>query len=162
MPLADIDKSYEIGDSSSFEESLDPEDWEQAQTVAHRMVDDAIMHLRGVRDRYVWREIPWQMREDCNAPPPAGPEPIADVYRFVRDQVLPYSMGNIHPGFWMWYMGAGTFTGAMGEFLAAIDGSNLGGGNHAAALVDCQVVKWIQSMMGFPRDSERHSRGRRV
>ncbi len=56
MPLADIDKSYEIGDSSSFEESLDPEDWEQAQTVAHRMVDDAIMHLRGVRDRYVWRE----------------------------------------------------------------------------------------------------------
>lgn len=32
-------------------------------------------------------------------------------------------MGNIYPRFWMWYMGSSNFTGAMGDFLAAILGS---------------------------------------
>jgi aromatic-L-amino-acid decarboxylase len=59
-------------------------------------------------------------------------------------------MGNIHPRFWMWYMGSSNFTGAMGDFLAAILGSNLGGGNHAAALMDRQVVDWLKTMTGFP------------
>ena len=46
---------------------------------------------------------------------------------------MPYPMGNVHPRFWSWYMGSSNFTGALGDFLAAIQGSNLGGGNHAAA-----------------------------
>jgi glutamate/tyrosine decarboxylase-like PLP-dependent enzyme len=59
-------------------------------------------------------------------------------------------MGNIHPRFWSWYMGASNFTGALGDFLAAIQGSNLGGGNHAAGLMDSQVVNWCKEMVGFP------------
>ena len=63
---------------------------------------------------------------------------------------MPYPMGNIHPRFWSWYMGSSNFTGALGDFLAAIQGSNLGGGNHAAALMDQQVVDWCKEMIGFP------------
>src|SRR3954466_14014379 len=47
-------------------------------------------------------------------------------------------------------MGSSNFTGALGDFLAAIQGSNLGGGNHAAALMDQQVVGWCKEMIGFP------------
>ena len=63
---------------------------------------------------------------------------------------MPYPMGNVHPRFWSWYMGSSNFTGALGDFLAAIQGSNLGGGNHAAALMDQQVVGWFKDMIGFP------------
>ena len=63
---------------------------------------------------------------------------------------MPYPMGNIHPRFWAWYMGSSNFTGALGDFLAAIQGSNLGGGNHAAACMDQQVVDWCKEMLGFP------------
>ena len=63
---------------------------------------------------------------------------------------MSYPMGNVHPRFWAWYMGSSNFTGAVGDFLAAIQGSNLGGGNHAAALMDQQVVNWCKEMMGFP------------
>ena len=63
---------------------------------------------------------------------------------------MPYPMGNIHPRFWAWYMGSSNFTGALADFLAAIQGSNLGGGNHAAALMDQQVVDWCKEMIGFP------------
>ena len=47
-------------------------------------------------------------------------------------------------------MGSGNFTSALGDFLAAIDGSNLGGGNTAAAMMDSQVIDWFKEKMGFP------------
>ena len=75
---------------------------------------------------------------------------------------MPYPMGNIHPRFWSWYMGSSNFTGALGDFLAAVQGSNLGGGNHAAALMDQQVVDWCKEMMGFPRLGQRHAGQRRL
>ena len=135
------------------EESLDPKDWTDTCKIAHQMVDDAVRHLAEVRDRPAWQEMPDHVRAHFKTPAPAGPTPLAEVYDDLRTNLLPYSMGNIHPRFWGWYMGSGNFTGAMGDFLAAIDGSNLGGGNTAAALIDCQVIDWFKDMMGFPADA---------
>lgn len=50
-------------------------------------------------------------------------------------------------------MGGSNLTGALADFLAAIDGSNLGGGNTAPALVDRQVTGWLRDLMGFPPGS---------
>lgn len=114
------------------------------------MVDDAITHLRTVRDRPVWQSMPVDVRASYHAPLPMGPMPLERVYEEMQRNLQPYAMGNIHPRFWGWYMGAGNFTGALGDFLAAIDGSNLGGGDTAAAATDRQVVAWLKEMMGFP------------
>lgn len=132
------------------EETLDPLDWADVQALSHRVVDDAINYLRDVRDRPVWREMPAEVRSVFEAPLPRVPSPMADVYGEVSRTVMSYPMGNVHPRFWAWYMGAGNFAGALGDFLAAIQGSNLGGGNHAAALMDRQVVNWCKQMLGFP------------
>ena len=59
-------------------------------------------------------------------------------------------MGNTHPRFFAWYMGGSNFTGALADFLAAIEGSNLGGGDTAAAALDGQVIDWMKALMGFP------------
>jgi aromatic-L-amino-acid/L-tryptophan decarboxylase len=132
------------------EETLDPADWSATRAVAHRIVDDAIAHLSGVRNRPVWQEMPETVRDAYLSPVPVEPSPLEAVYDEMTRNLMPYPMGNIHPRFWGWYMGAGNFTGALGDFLAAIDGSNLGGGNTAAAQLDRQVVAWLKSMMGFP------------
>ena len=134
-------------------ETLDPDDWSETLTLSQRIVDDAVGYLRDVRDRPVWREMPREVRAFFAAPLPRTPEPLADVYREVAANVMPYPMGNVHPRFWAWYMGSSNFTGAIGDFLAAIQGSNLGGGSHAAALMDQQVVGWFKEMMGFPRSA---------
>ncbi|WP_246707878.1 pyridoxal phosphate-dependent decarboxylase family protein [Ensifer oleiphilus] len=131
-------------------ETLDPPDWSFVAALAHRIVDDAVDHVGRVRERPVWRPMPETVDALFRAPVPDRPTPVEDVYRLVKDAVLAYPMGNIHPRFWSWYMGSGNFTGALGDFLAAIQGSNLGGGSHAAALVDQQVVGWLRDMIGFP------------
>lgn len=136
--------------TSAAEETLDPSDWADVQSLSHRIVDDAVAYLRDVRQRPVWQEMPGDVRDFFTASLPQSPTPLADIYGDVVDKVMPYPMGNIHPRFWSWYMGSSNFTGAIGDFLAAIQGSNLGGGNHAAALMDGQVVDWCKQMMGMP------------
>jgi aromatic-L-amino-acid/L-tryptophan decarboxylase len=132
------------------EETLDPDDWSAVRALAHRIVDDAVRHVSGVRNRPVWQEMPNEVRAAYLAPLPENPTPLEDVYREITENLMPYPMGNIHPMFWGWYMGSGNFTGALGDFLAAIDGSNLGGGNTAPAQLDRQVVNWLKAMVDFP------------
>lgn len=130
--------------------SLDPDDWAEARAVAHRMVDDAIAHLAEVRQRTVWQPLPDATRAQYQTEVPQAPTPLAEIYDGLRDTLMGYPMGNVHPRFFGWYMGSSNFTGALADFLAAIDGSNLGGGDTAAAATDLQVVDWLRDLMGFP------------
>ncbi|MSU91110.1 amino acid decarboxylase [Rhodobacteraceae bacterium 2CG4] len=131
-------------------DALDPADWAEAARIARDTVDAAVRHLAEVRDRPVWRAMTDDQRRRFEAPPPAGPTPLADVIGEVFEGVMPFPMGNVHPRFWAWFMGSSSFTGALADFLAGIQGSNLGGGNHAAVLVDQQVVGWCRDMVGMP------------
>ncbi|WP_293862630.1 pyridoxal-dependent decarboxylase [uncultured Alsobacter sp.] len=134
------------------ERGLDPPSWDEARAVAHRMVDDAIAYLQGVSDRPSWRD-PSPVEAVFREALPRGPTPLPDLYATLSESLMPYPMGNVHPRFFAWYMGAGNFTGALGEFLAAVQGSNLGGGRHAAAMMDRQVVDWLREAVGFPAGS---------
>ncbi len=134
-------------------ETLDPENWDEMRTLAHRMVDDAITYLQTVRERPVWQPVPDEVAAKFNIPAPHEPIGADAAYKEFSDTILPYPMGNIHPRFWGWYMGAGTVFGALADFMAAIMNPNLGGGNHAANLVEDQVINWIKEMLNFPKDS---------
>lgn len=138
------------GRKEGFEETLDPDDWAETEGLSHQIISDAVAYLRDVRERPPWQAMPPEVRQAFAEPLPAGPSPLGEVYRAVADNLMPYPMGNIHPRFWSWYMGSSNLTGALGDFLAAVQGSNLGGGNHAAALMDQQVVDWCKQMLGFP------------
>ncbi|MGD8930626.1 MAG: pyridoxal-dependent decarboxylase, partial [Lysobacterales bacterium] len=134
-------------------ETLDPEDWESMRELAHRITDDALDHVRSVRDQPVWQKMPGDQARRLETPAPLQPTPPEQVYEEFREGVLPYMMNTAHPRFWAWYMGSGTVMGALADFLASAVNSNLGGGSHAAPLVEKQVIAWICDMMGFPAQS---------
>ena len=134
-------------------ETLDPENWDEMRALAHRMVDDAITYLETVRERPVWQAVPEEITARFKESAPHEPGGADAAYQEFSETILPYPMGNIHPRFWGWYMGAGTVFGALADFMAAIMNPNLGGGNHAANLVEEQVVNWLKDMMGFPKDA---------
>src|SRR4028118_576998 len=112
-------------------ETLDPADWEPLRDLARRVVDDAVDYTRDIRNRPLWQDMPPEVRAHFQSPAPQNGQSLEEVYNDLVTNLLPYPLGNIHPRFWMWYMGASNFTGALGDFLAAILGSNLGGGDHA-------------------------------
>ena len=128
---------------------LDPEDWDDFRALAHRAVDEAIDHLASVRERPVWQPVPAAVIEEFRRPLPREPQPIEAAYEDFKRWVLPYPMGNTHPRFWGWYMGAGTAFGALGDFLASMLNPNMGGGDHGANHVETQVVDWCKDIVGL-------------
>lgn len=134
-------------------ETLDPKNWDEMRSLAHRIVDDALTYLETVRERPVWQPVPEEVAARFDEPAPREPAGAEAAYQEFRENILPYPMGNIHPRFWAWYMGNGTVLGALGDFLAAVMNPNLGGGNHVANLVEGQVVNWMKEVLGFPADS---------
>jgi len=134
-------------------ETLDPENWEEMRQLAHRIVDDALDYIQSTADRPAWQAVPGEIAKRLESPAPAEPSSPTDVYDEYREVIQPYTMHTAHPRFWAWYMGSGTVFGALGELLAATLNPNLGGGNHAAPLVEKQVIGWIRDMMGFPESA---------
>jgi glutamate/tyrosine decarboxylase-like PLP-dependent enzyme len=134
-------------------ETLDPEDWDEMRALAHRIIDDALDYIQATGERPVWQAVPEEVTQRLRQPAPAAPSRPAEVYDEFLEIIQPFTMHTAHPRFWAWYMGSGTVMGALGDLLASTLNPNLGGGNHAAPLVEKQVIDWISQMMGFPDDS---------
>ncbi len=131
-------------------DSLDPADWDAFRAQSHRMLDDMIDFLAGVRTRPVWQPVPADVKRRLAEPLPVAPTPLAEVYDQFRDLILPYATGNIHPGFFGWVHGSGTPTGMLAEMLAAAMNANVGGRDHGAVYVERQVIEWCRTLFGFP------------
>ncbi|MDS9469289.1 pyridoxal-dependent decarboxylase [Paracoccus sp. MBLB3053] len=134
-------------------ETLDPEDWQAYAREVHATLDRAIALTASLGHDPVWRPVPAEIRAGFESGVPREPSSLADVLDETWATVLSYPLGNRHPRYWMWYMGASCLTGALGDFLAAVDGSNLGGGNDAAVEVERQVLRWLKEIIGFPPDA---------
>jgi glutamate/tyrosine decarboxylase-like PLP-dependent enzyme len=118
---------------------------------AHVMLDDMLDYVGHIRERPVWQPIPDEVRARFRAPLPRGPSALADVYgEFARD-VVPYTVGNVHPGFMAWVHGGGNVVGMLAEMLAGGLNANLGGRDHVPIEVERQIVEWVRQMFAFPQ-----------
>jgi len=114
------------------------------------MLDDMLDYLEHIRDRPVWQPMPGEVRAKFRADLPVAPFELSAVHaEFMRD-ILPYSIGNTHPGFMGWVHGGGNAAGMLAEMLAAGLNANLGGRDHSALEVERQIVQWMRELFGFP------------
>ena len=135
------------------EESLDPDTWEEYRKTGHQMVDDMLSFLRDVRRQPVWTKPPETVKAFLNQDLPTGERPQAEVYQDFLTHILPFRKGNIHPGYFSWVEGTGTFSGALSDFLASSMNSNLGIGDHSAVYVEQQTLNWCKQIVGYPGSS---------
>ena len=130
--------------------TLDPQDWNELRILGHRMLDDMIDHVAGIREQPVWRPIPDTVRARFRDGLPRNPSELNDVYREFSDFIAPYATGNVHPGFLGWVHGGGSVIGMLAEMLAAGLNANLGGRDHMPIEVERQIVAWMRELFGFP------------
>lgn len=138
------------GESVCGATTLDPSDWSSFRTLAHAALDDCIDFIASVRDRPVWQSVPGEVQANLRAPLPYQPTALATLVEEIRDKIMPYATGNVHPRFFGWVHGAGTAAGVLGELMAATMNSNCGGRDHVAVYVERQVIEWSRQIFGFP------------
>jgi glutamate/tyrosine decarboxylase-like PLP-dependent enzyme len=114
------------------------------------MLDDMIDYLEHLRDQPVWRPMPEDMRHSFRQDLDDGQHDLATAHELFMTDVLPYALGNTHPGFMGWVHGGGTPVGMLAEMLAAGLNANLGGRDQAPVEIERQVVHWVRDLFDFP------------
>jgi glutamate/tyrosine decarboxylase-like PLP-dependent enzyme len=132
------------------EDTLDPQDWQAMRAQGHRMLDDMMDYLEQLRQRPVWQPIPPPVRESFHQTLPRQPSELAAVHASFMHDILPYVIGNAHPGFMGWVQGGGTPVGMLAEMLAAGLNANVGGRDQMPVEVERQLVQWMRELFGFP------------
>lgn len=130
--------------------SLDPVDWGSLRSHGHRMLDDMFDYLANVDRRPVWQPAPQPVRTSFKSPLPRSGTDLADVYSEFLSNILPFTIGNVHPGFMGWVQGGGTPIGMLAELLAATLNANVGGRDQIPVEVERQVIQWVRELFGFP------------
>jgi aromatic-L-amino-acid decarboxylase len=130
--------------------ALDPQDWSDLRAQGHRMLDDMLDYLEHIRERPVWQPIPAHVRARFAEPLPRQPGELAAAHETFMQHILPYAVGNAHPGFMGWVHGGGTPVGMLAEMLAAGLNANLGGRDQIPVEVERQVLYWMRELFGFP------------
>jgi len=141
----------EINCASGAEQAtLDPKNWNAFRAQGHRMLDDMFDYIEHIRERPVWQPIPPEVRGALREALPRQPGDLAETHAQFMREVLPYAVGNTHPGFMGWVHGGGTPVGMLAEMLAAGLNANLGGRDQMPLEVERQVVQWMRELFCFP------------
>jgi aromatic-L-amino-acid decarboxylase len=145
------DRSADPPDSGS--RTLDPSDWPGFRIQARRMLEDILDYLENIAERPVWQPIPDEVRSRFHSDLPEAPSDLAAVHEEFMSYILPFTTGNVHPGFMGWVHGGGTPVGMLAEMLAGGLNANLGGRDHVPIEVERQIVRWMRRIFGFPESS---------
>ena len=130
--------------------TLDPSDWKAFREQAHVMLDDMLDYTQNIRQRPVWQSIPEEVRARFGSALPQAPAALSDVHQDFMQHILPFAVGNVHPGFMGWVHGGGTPVGMLAEMLAGGLNANLGGRDQIPIEVERQITRWMQQLFGFP------------
>ncbi len=132
------------------EASLDPENWQDFRQQGHRMLDDMLDYIENLRERPVWQPIPPAARAVFAAPLPKQSGDLREAHQTFMQDVLPYAIGNSHPGFMGWVHGGGNPVGMLAEMLSAGLNANLGGREQIPVEVERQLLRWVRELFDFP------------
>lgn len=135
------------------EENLDPEDWGAFRALARRGLDDALSLLEEAREGPVWRPFPEEKARGLEEPLPRGPMAFSQVLDLLRERVLPYRTGNIHPRFWGWVMGTGTADGVVADLIASAMNPHCAGYDQSASVIEGRALAWMREIFRFPATS---------
>jgi glutamate/tyrosine decarboxylase-like PLP-dependent enzyme len=145
VDASEIAKDIEVG--------LD-DDFQRTAVAGHRMLDEMLEHLSSVRDRRVWTAPPADVKQElADSAPPQDGEGLDAVYADFKRLVRPYTLGNIHPRFWGWVIGASSPAGMLADMIAGGLNVNVWGAEESAAYVEAQVVNWFKKIFGYPDDT---------
>jgi len=117
------------------------------------MLDDMLDYVSQIRQRPVWQPTPEEVEQFFTSSLPVAPQSLQATHASFMQNVVPYAIGNSHPGFMGWVHGGGSVVGMLAEMLAAGLNSNLGGRDRIPIQVEQQVVRWMQQLFGFPESA---------
>jgi aromatic-L-amino-acid decarboxylase len=135
----------------TYEETLDPEDWESMRKLGHKMLGDMLTYLQNIRSEPSGSPPQKAIDEIC-VPLTQEGEGEEKVYEVFQQSILPYTLPHTRPRFWGVVAGTGSPYGMLAEMLrTGINGAQEA--FFAESYVHKQVINWIKEILGFPEEA---------
>jgi aromatic-L-amino-acid decarboxylase len=127
-----------------------PAEWDQLRAEAHRILDETLDNLQGLREQAAWQPMPQAIEQALNeAPAPQGERSLAAVYAEVASRILPYTSANRHPRAWGWVRGQGTPVAMLADMIASAANAHVGSGHSAPLHVERTVIRWLAEALNM-------------
>jgi aromatic-L-amino-acid/L-tryptophan decarboxylase len=122
------------------------------RALGYRTVDALVDWLTDASRPPLRRATPAQMAERLGGPPPAEPEPFDAVLEQLIRDVLPFTSHGAHPSFFAFIPFAGTWPGALGDFVAGAANVYAGSWQESAGptQLELEVLGWFKEWIGYP------------
>jgi aromatic-L-amino-acid decarboxylase len=106
--------------------------------------DDSLPPLR--------KATPAEMAARLGGPPPAAGAPFDDALDVLFRDVLPFTSRAAHPRFFAYVPFAGTWPGALGDFVASACNVFAGSWQEAAGptQLELEIIGWFKEWVGYP------------
>lgn len=133
--------------------SLDPTDWDNFRKEGHKIFDDMVNDLSGLRAGKAWRPMDEAAIKPFRSPVPKAGVGTEGAYQDYVSHVKPHPMGLNHPRFWGWAGGAGTPDGMLANMISAAFHSPNIIFQHSSFYAELQVIEWFKEIFGFDKDA---------
>ncbi|MEE8258957.1 MAG: hypothetical protein V3R20_04655 [Sphingomonadales bacterium] len=135
------------------EPSLDPSDWEDFRKSGHKILDDMVDDLTGLRQRHAWQPMDEAAIKPFRSPVPKEGAGLEGAYKDYVNFVKPHPMGLNTPRFWGWAGGAGTPDAMIANMISAAFHSPNIIFQHSSFYAELQVIEWFKEIFGFAEDA---------
>ncbi|MDX6474931.1 MAG: aromatic-L-amino-acid/L-tryptophan decarboxylase, partial [Gaiellaceae bacterium] len=133
--------------------SLEPD---EMRRLGYRTVDALVAALTEMDAPPLRRGTTAELAAIVGGPAPELGEPYEDALARLQRDVLPFGSRGDHPGFFAFIPFAGTWPGALGDFVASAYNVFTGSWMESAgaSALELQVVSWFAEWMGYPSTAE--------
>jgi aromatic-L-amino-acid decarboxylase len=119
----------------------------------HETADLVADYLTGVEEYAILPPVqPGELRRRLDGPPPEDPEPLEDILRDVREQVVPNVTHWQHPSYFAYFPASASGIGLLGEMVASGLNANafLWRTSPVGAELEGITVDWLRQGLGLP------------
>jgi len=127
--------------------------FEELRRFAHEAVDWMVSYLTSFGERPIQpSEPPARVFSLLREPLPEEGSTPGAVLREFRERIVPFATDLQHPGNFGYIPNSTGIVGIVADLLAATLNQNVSvvRGGASAAAVEAEVVRWLQSLLGFP------------
>lgn len=130
-------------------------DAERMRELGYRTVDALVDWLGDDSQPPIRRATPDEIAARLAGAPTAAGEPFAEVLEGLFRDVLPYASRTGHPRYFAFVPSAGTWPGALGDFVASACNVYAGSWMESAGptQLEVEVLGWFKDWIGYPAEA---------